>query len=166
MSLNSHAHKRLCALCSLILGSFFLAKSVSIKSPKYVLHELLAFKVNKSRFFRKYISQKLDGRPAFDMMQLDHVRRGVLVAGMGWFHKDPEECMRRDPGIHLHWGCAVRCRDTRDPIALAEAQRGALAAMERRRARSVSSSPASGSVAVGVDDELAPPVSRMLLRWR
>jgi hypothetical protein len=51
---------RVIALCSLILGSFFLAKSVSIKSPKYVLHELLAFKVNKSRFFRKYISQKLE----------------------------------------------------------------------------------------------------------
>lgn len=51
---------RVIALCSLILGSFFLAKSVSIKTPKYVLHELLAFKVNKSRFFRKYISQKLE----------------------------------------------------------------------------------------------------------
>lgn len=51
---------RVIALCSLILGSFFLAKSISIKTPKYVLHELLAFKVNKSRFFRKYISQKLE----------------------------------------------------------------------------------------------------------
>jgi hypothetical protein len=51
---------RVIALCSLILGSFFLAKSVSIKTPKYVLHELLSFKVNKSRFFRKYISQKLE----------------------------------------------------------------------------------------------------------
>jgi hypothetical protein len=51
---------RVIALCCLILGSFFLAKSVSIKTPKYVLHELLAFKVNKSRFFRKYISQKLE----------------------------------------------------------------------------------------------------------
>ncbi|MHC4547331.1 MAG: hypothetical protein ACYTEZ_01025 [Planctomycetota bacterium] len=51
---------RVIALCSLILGSFFLAKSVSIKTPKYALHELLAFKVNKSRFFRKYVSQKLE----------------------------------------------------------------------------------------------------------
>jgi len=51
---------RVIAFCSLILGSFFLAKSVSIKTPKYVLHELLAFKVNKSRFFRKYISQRLE----------------------------------------------------------------------------------------------------------
>lgn len=51
---------RVIAFSSLILGSFFLAKSISIKTPKYVLHELLSFKVNKSRFFRKYISQKLD----------------------------------------------------------------------------------------------------------
>ena len=51
---------RVIALCSCILGAFFLAKSISIKTPKYVLHELLAYKVNKSRFFRKYINQKLD----------------------------------------------------------------------------------------------------------
>ena len=51
---------RVIAYCSLILGSFFLAKSVSIKTPKYVLHELLSFKVNRSRFFRKYIGQRLE----------------------------------------------------------------------------------------------------------
>jgi len=51
---------RVISLCSLLLGSFFLAKSISTKTPKYVLHELLSFKVNKSRFFRKHISQKLD----------------------------------------------------------------------------------------------------------
>lgn len=61
---------RVIAYCSLILGSFFLAKSVSIKSPKYVLHELLAFKVNKSRFFRKYINQKLDAITGFLFMFL------------------------------------------------------------------------------------------------
>ncbi len=51
---------RVIAFCSCILGVFFLAKSISIKTPKYMLHELLAFKVNKSRFFRKYINQKFD----------------------------------------------------------------------------------------------------------
>jgi len=51
---------RVIALCCWILGAFFVCKSISIKTPKYVLHELLAFKVNKSRFFRKYISQKLE----------------------------------------------------------------------------------------------------------
>lgn len=35
----------------------------------------------------------------------------------------------RQAGIYLHWGCAVECRDTRDPIALAEAQRAALEIM-------------------------------------
>jgi len=51
---------RVIALCFQVLGVFFLAKSISIKTPKYVLHELLDFKVNKSRFFRKHIAQKLD----------------------------------------------------------------------------------------------------------
>lgn len=51
---------RVIAYCSLLLGLFFLAKSISIKTPKYVLHELLAFKVNKSRFFRRYIGQKME----------------------------------------------------------------------------------------------------------
>jgi hypothetical protein len=51
---------RVIAYCSLSLGVFFIVKSIAIKTPKYVLHELLSFKVNKSRFFRKYISQKLD----------------------------------------------------------------------------------------------------------
>ena len=53
-----------------MLGVFFLAKSVSIKTPKYVLHELLNFKVNKSRFFRKYINQKLDVITGFLFMFL------------------------------------------------------------------------------------------------
>jgi len=56
---------RVIAYCSLILGSFFAMKSISIKTPKYVLHELLSFKVNKSRFFRKYIGQRLDSVMAF-----------------------------------------------------------------------------------------------------
>ncbi len=51
---------RVIAYSSLILGFFFVTKSISGKTPKYVLHELLDFKVNKSRFFRKYISQRLE----------------------------------------------------------------------------------------------------------
>jgi len=78
-----------------------------------------------------YVSQKLGSGPAFDMMRLEHVRRGVLDPALGWFHASPEKCLERDSGIYLHWGCAVACRDTRDPVALAEAQRDALAAMER-----------------------------------
>jgi hypothetical protein len=35
----------------------------------------------------------------------------------------------RQPGIYLHWGCAVDCRDTRDPLALAEAQQRGLEMM-------------------------------------
>jgi len=61
---------RVIAYCSLILGAFFVVKNLSIKSPKYVLHELLAFKVNKGRFFRKHISQKLEAVIAFVFLSI------------------------------------------------------------------------------------------------
>jgi hypothetical protein len=67
-----------------------------------------------------YISQKLGTGPAFDMTRL--AARGVLEASLGWFHKNREESLRRDAGIYLHWGSAVPCRDTRDSLAIAEAQ--------------------------------------------
>ena len=51
---------RVIALCSCVLGTFFLAKSISTRSPKYMLHELLSFKVNRIKFFRKYVTQKLE----------------------------------------------------------------------------------------------------------
>ena len=35
----------------------------------------------------------------------------------------------RQAGVYLHWGCRVDCRDTRDPIALAESQREGLRQM-------------------------------------
>ncbi|MFW6133006.1 MAG: FAD-dependent oxidoreductase [Planctomycetota bacterium] len=41
----------------------------------------------------------------------------------------PQSSGRRVAGIYLHWGCRVDCRDTRDPVALAEAQRDGLEAM-------------------------------------
>jgi len=59
---------RVIALCSQILGVFFLFKAISVKTPKYVLHELLAFRVNKSRFFRKHISQKLESAIGFGFL--------------------------------------------------------------------------------------------------
>jgi len=61
---------RVIALCACILGVFFLAKSIAVKSPKYMLHELLRFKVNKSRFFRNYIGQKLDAIIGFVFLLL------------------------------------------------------------------------------------------------
>jgi hypothetical protein len=81
-----------------------------------------------------YISQKLGGGPEFDMMKLDNVRLGVLVNGLGWFHQDPQRAMRLKRGIYLHWGCRVRCTDTRDTVELGKAQAEALQLMERDHA--------------------------------
>ncbi len=69
-----------------------------------------------------YISQKVGHGPPLNMMELENVRLGVLVNGLGWFHVDPDRAMALNPGIYLHWGCRVQCADTRDSIALAEAQ--------------------------------------------
>jgi len=81
-----------------------------------------------------YISQQLgDGKP-FNMMNLDNVRLGVLVNGLGWFHRNPDKALKLTPRIYLHWGCAVECKDTRDSIALAGAQAHALEVMERDHA--------------------------------
>jgi len=66
------------ALCSCMLGVFFLFKSVSIKTPKYVLHELLSFKVNKSRFFRRYIGQQLDALIGFLFLTVGFVLQVYL----------------------------------------------------------------------------------------
>lgn len=61
---------RVIAYCCMILGSFFMMKSILVKSPKFVLHELLQFKVSKSRFFRRYISQKLEAIIGFVFLAL------------------------------------------------------------------------------------------------
>lgn len=74
-----------------------------------------------------YISQRLPGAAAFDMNQLENVRLGVLVSEVGWFHQHRDKALEQDLGVYLHWGCAVTCRDTRNPLAVAQAQREALA---------------------------------------
>lgn len=39
---------------------------------------------------------------------------------------DKEDMIRRDAGIYLHWGRTVYCKDTREPLLLAQAQQEAL----------------------------------------
>lgn len=74
-----------------------------------------------------YISQRIGQAPLFDMDRLS--RRSALESNLGWWRDHREECLERNAGIYLHWGCAVQCRDTRDPAALADAQREAHEAM-------------------------------------
>jgi hypothetical protein len=75
----------------------------------------------------KYISQKIGAAPAFDFRRLK--LSFPLESGEGWPRRDADGLMRRDAGVYLHWGCKVRCRDTREPEALAMAQREALELM-------------------------------------
>ena len=81
-----------------------------------------------------YVSQRLPGAKTFDMALLENHRCGVLVEGLGWWHSDPDKAMALDTSRYLHWGCSVSCADVRDPIALGEAGKAALEAMERDHA--------------------------------
>ena len=70
-----------------------------------------------------YVSQRLPGGD-----------RNWVPRGLESGYCTPESniepgAVARQPGVYLHWGCAVQCRDTRDPIALAEAQLAAMATM-------------------------------------
>jgi hypothetical protein len=77
-----------------------------------------------------YFSQQLPGAKPFNMMKLDHVKLGVHVPGLGWFHKNPDKAMELNPGIYLHWGCAIECQDTRNPLEIAKTQQNALKVMD------------------------------------
>lgn len=75
----------------------------------------------------KYISQKLGNVAPFDFCRLK--LSFPLESGEGWPRGDADGLRRRNAGAYLHWGCKVRCRDTREPEALAAAQREALELM-------------------------------------
>jgi hypothetical protein len=75
-----------------------------------------------------FISQRIGSRPAADP---GFFPRGCESGGYGSppANGDDAPWRLRNAGLYLHWGCRVECRDTRDPIALADAQRDGLAAM-------------------------------------
>lgn len=69
------------------------------------------------------VSQRFRRDPARPMDFSRLRAKGVNESGHGWYGADPEGFRLRDTGIYLHWGCTVLCEDTRDPLALARAQR-------------------------------------------
>lgn len=70
-----------------------------------------------------YVSQRLPGGDPH------WVPRGLESGWCTPGSRTDEGAIARQAGVYLHWGCAVQCRDTRDPLALAETQRAALAIM-------------------------------------
>jgi len=71
-----------------------------------------------------YVSQKIPG-----MAKDDWMPRGLESGYSTPSEAELPVAKARGAGIYLHWGCRVQCRDTRDPIALAEAQREGLTQM-------------------------------------
>jgi hypothetical protein len=75
----------------------------------------------------QYISQRMKSASPFNMKG---VKARPMESGYGWIEEDDEESWQRNSGMYLHWGCRVRCKDTRDPISVADAQREALTLMK------------------------------------
>jgi threonine dehydrogenase-like Zn-dependent dehydrogenase len=74
----------------------------------------------------QYISQNL--RPG-NRFHMEGVSARPLESGRGWLPEDDEEGWARNAGVYLHWGCRVRCEDTRDPQSVGRAQTEALKLM-------------------------------------
>lgn len=71
-----------------------------------------------------YISQRL--RPDATAPALTELSpHGLVESNAHWANEDTAGYLSRNTGIYLHWGSTVTCADTRDPIALAAAQREA-----------------------------------------
>lgn len=77
-----------------------------------------------------FITQQLRKGP---MMDFTKIRYFPNESGYGWLKKksdadairkgiDLETAGQRNAGTYLHWGSAVTCKDTRDPVELAAAQ--------------------------------------------
>lgn len=80
-----------------------------------------------------YVSQRL--RPGavfpYDRLQVPACVESELDH---WVGKVPnDDWIGRSAGIYLHWGGTVQCRDTRDAVALAEAQRECFGVMKADR---------------------------------
>lgn len=52
--------------------------------------------------------------------------KGFVESNYGWVQRDDIEVNTRSAGSYLHWGATVTCADTRDAVAVAQAQREAL----------------------------------------
>lgn len=72
-----------------------------------------------------YISQRI--RPGGRLPKLPG---GYVESTHHWVDRDAPDVIARDTNLFLHWGATVACDDTRDPAAIARAQRAALAKLE------------------------------------
>ncbi len=79
-----------------------------------------------------YIAQRVAPGPSFDWLRLPMpaLMKWAPPLGNEWIEEQPGAGGRRDAGIYLLWPSKVRCRDTRDHLALVEAQAEAHRMME------------------------------------
>ncbi len=78
-----------------------------------------------------YFIQGIPGIQDKPPVRAVHVNVGIPARGEDDLPQ-PQPVLQgeQDPELYLQWGCAVECRDTRDPVALAEAHAKAYEVME------------------------------------
>ena len=69
----------------------------------------------------QYITQRLSRTEPFDFSHLENCKTG-LKSGLQEVRFDEDFAKSDDGCAYLHWGCKVRCSDTRDPVQLAKTQ--------------------------------------------
>jgi hypothetical protein len=77
-----------------------------------------------------YISQRIRPDASLDPSKLEN--RGIVEDKIDhWVGNDPNTA-QRNAGIYLHWGTGghIQCKDTRDPVFIAQAQREALSVLK------------------------------------
>jgi len=72
-----------------------------------------------------FISQRFRPGPAPDFGLFKS--RAFIDSGVGWYGEHQTAVRERNTGAYLHWGPAVRCADTRNPVELGRAAEQALA---------------------------------------
>jgi hypothetical protein len=62
--------REIIAWCLILLGAFFLAKSIVVKGQKWTMKELLGLRIDKLKYFRNHIIQRLEAQFGFLMIAL------------------------------------------------------------------------------------------------
>jgi hypothetical protein len=63
--MGQYIYREILAWCLILLGAFFLTKSVLVKGQKWTMRELLGLKIDKLKVFRNHFIQRLEAAFGF-----------------------------------------------------------------------------------------------------
>jgi hypothetical protein len=63
--MGQYVYREILAWCLILLGTFFIARSVLVKGQKWTMRELLGLKIDKLKVFRNHFIQRLEAAFGF-----------------------------------------------------------------------------------------------------